>query len=96
MAIILFEANKEKEYELAKPYLYQAMSILEECYSSDKRKEYHIKQYKDFAIFLFRQYGDNTFIDYAYRWVSEYYSSDTTNIKAKKWLDEVKKCLSEL
>lgn len=93
MAIILFEANKNKEYELAKQYLYKAMHILEECYSSDKRKEYHIKQYKDFAIFLYHQYNDNSFLDHAYRWINELYSSDTTNFKVKKWLDDVKKCL---
>lgn len=91
MAIILFEANKEKDYELAKPYLFESMRILEDCYTSDKRKEYHIMKYKDFAIFLKSKYDDNTYIDSAYHWINDLFNSDTTNTRAKKWLEEINK-----
>lgn len=70
-AIILFEANREKNTEEAKKSLYEAMEILEACHKSDKRKVYHAQKYAEFAIFLHERYADNTYLRQAYEWIKE-------------------------
>lgn len=70
-AIILFEANREKNTEEAKRSFYEAMEILEACHKSDKRKVYHAQKYAEFAIFLKERYEDNTYLKQAYKWIKE-------------------------
>lgn len=70
-AIILFEANREKNSEEAQKSLYEAMEILEACYKSDKRKVYHAQKYAEFALYMFDRYTDNKYLQQAYRWIKE-------------------------
>ncbi|MCM1104263.1 MAG: SIR2 family protein [Clostridium sp.] len=70
-AIILFEANREKNTEEAKKSLYEAMEILEACHKSDKRKVYHAQKYAEFAIYMNERYADNTYLRQAYKWMKE-------------------------
>lgn len=70
-AIILFEANKDKNTNDAKVALEEAMSILEKCYLSDKRKVYHAQKYAEFALKYQGKYGDDKYIEQAYCWLNE-------------------------
>ena len=58
-AVILFRANvnlSSKDVTVTST-LQESMHILEECYSSDKRKVYHAKVFADQAIQYSRKYG---------------------------------------
>ena len=68
-AIILFEANKNKHTDAAKDSLVEAMEILERCYESDKRKVYHAQKYAEFAIWIFNEYNETTYLDKALKWL---------------------------
>lgn len=70
-AIILFEANRDKTTIEAKNALMEAMTILAECYKSDKRKVYHAQKYAEFALVFLEKYYDNKYIEQAYFWVEE-------------------------
>jgi len=70
-AIILFEANKEKNSEEAQKSLCEAMEILEACYKSDKRKVYHAQKYAEFALYMSERYSDNMYLQQAYKWIKE-------------------------
>lgn len=91
-AIILFEANKNKNYSEAKPYLKESMDILSSCYTCDKRKEYHLSKYQEFAIYLKTKYGDDSYIHSAIEWAQELYDDENTrNERVKRWLNNLKK-----
>lgn len=70
-AIILFEANRDKTTMEAKTALIEAMSILDECYKSDKRKVYHAQKYAEFALLFLKKYGESIYIEQAFSWVEE-------------------------
>lgn len=70
-AIILFEANRDKTTMEAKTALIEAMSILDECYKSDKRKVYHAQKYAEFALVFLEKYEENIYIEQAFSWVEE-------------------------
>ena len=91
-AIVLFEANKDKNYSEAEPYLKEAMDILSNCYHYDKRKEYHLDKYQEFAIFLKTKYGNGSYISSAYEWAQELYKNENTrNNRVIQWLNNLKK-----
>lgn len=68
-AIILFEANKNKRTDEARKSLEEAMTILADCYQSDKRKVYHAQKYAEFAIIFWVEYANNQFIEQAFMWL---------------------------
>lgn len=55
----------------AKTALIEAMSILDECYKSDKRKVYHAQKYAEFALVFLEKYEENIYIEQAFSWVEE-------------------------
>lgn len=91
-AIILFEANKDKDYSEAEQYLKEAMDILSNCYHCDKRKEYHLSKYQEFAIYLKTKHGDDSYIPLALEWTQELYDNENTrNERVTQWLNNLKK-----
>lgn len=91
-AIILFEANKDKNYSEAEPYLEEAMGILSDCYHCDKRKEYHLSKYQEFAIYLKTKYDNGSYISSAIEWAQELFENENTrNDRVERWLINLKK-----
>jgi hypothetical protein len=89
-AIILFEANKEKKTSLAKEGMDQAMSILQQCFKSDKRRIYHAQKYSEFALFLSRNWNDKSYLVQAREWLEEIIlSGETTSRYSKKLLNDI-------
>lgn len=70
-AIILFEANRDKITMEAKSALMEAMSILDKCYNSDKRKIYHAQKYAEFALVFLEKYEESIYIEQAFSWLEE-------------------------
>ena len=84
-AIILFEANKDKDTDDALQALKEAMAILEQCYTSDKRKIYHAQKYAEFALIFLKKHGEKGFVEKAYRWINELLESkESTSKKTRK------------
>lgn len=70
-AILLFEANKRKKTDLALSKMDEAMSILEDCYTNDKRKVYHAQKYADFALILHKEFKVSKYIEKSISWIKE-------------------------
>ncbi len=70
-AIILFEANKKEKNETGRAKRKEAMSILEKCYSNDKRKSYHANKFAEFAIEILKMDKDPQYIEQASIWINE-------------------------
>lgn len=93
-AIILFEANKDKDTEEAKRTLYEAMEILENCYKSDKRKVYHAQKYAEFAIYIYKSYRNKAYFAQARDWIKELIDTDTSkSYKTKRLYKELTECI---
>lgn len=93
-AIILFEANKNKHTDAAKDSLVEAMEILERCYESDKRKVYHAQKYAEFAIWIFNEYNETTYLDKALKWLQELIrSEESLSFKTKQLYRKLSRCL---
>ena len=90
-AIILFEANKDKNTDEAKESLQEAMRILEECFLSDKRKVYHAQKYAEFALEYQKKYKDDKYIEQAYCWLEELIcKEESMSRKTKKLFSAIK------
>lgn len=87
-AIILFEANKDKNTLEAKNALIEAMSILDECYNSDKRKVYHAQKFAEFSLFFLEKYGDNIYIEQAFSWIESLINNEESMSKKTRLLYE--------
>lgn len=85
-AIILFEANKGKKTDLAKDGMDQAMSILQKCFNSDKRRTYHAQKYAEFALFLARNWDDKSYLVQAEEWLDKIISGEETTSRYSKGL----------
>lgn len=70
-AIITFEANKNSNAIEAKLQIDKAMSILTECYKSDKRKVYHAQKYAEYALFISREFNDGQYLNVAKEWLKK-------------------------
>lgn len=85
MQICKFEANKDKDTDDALQALKEAMAILEQCYTSDKRKIYHAQKYAEFALIFLKKHGEKGFVEKAYRWINELLESkESTSKKTRK------------
>jgi hypothetical protein len=72
-AIILFDANIDKNGSDVRQYLNQSMSILEKCMKDDARKRFHALRYGKQALQYYEKYNDDQSRIYV--------------VKAKEWLD---------
>ena len=67
------------------------MSILENCYLSDKRKVYHAQKYADFALLYFKKYSDNKYIGQAFCWLEELINNkDSMSRKTRNLFERIK------
>lgn len=90
-AIILFEANRDKDTIEARKSLEEAMEILEECYKSDKRKVYHAQKYAEFALEYIKKYGEDTYIEQAFKWLEELIErEESMSRKTRKLYEDIK------
>lgn len=90
-AIILFEANRDKDTVEARKSLEEAMEILEECYKSDKRKVYHAQKYAEFALEYIEKFGENTYIEQAFKWLEELIErEESMSRKTRKLYEDIK------
>lgn len=96
-AIILFEANKRKKTKLAADGLTEAMTILQECFYSDKRKVYHAQKYAEFAVYLSRNWDNHDYLLQAAEWLETIITAkETVSYRSKHLLQEVDKRIREL
>ena len=70
-AIILFEANRGDKSDIGRAKRIEAISILEECYSNDKRKTYHANKFAEFVIDVANTDGNYDYVDKAIKWLDE-------------------------
>lgn len=68
-AIILFEANKSQKTPKAEEGMEEAMQILQQCFSSDKRKVYHAQKYAEFSLFLANEWNNPRYLPKAKEWL---------------------------
>lgn len=73
-AIILFDANINKQGDNIRQYLDQSMAILERCMKDDARKRFHALRFGKQALQYYERYNDDK-------------SQDNIK-KAKEWLDQ--------
>lgn len=95
-AIILFDANIKKDGPDVKQSLDKSMSILQDCYSEDKRKLYHAKKYAEQAIEYYYKYSDNVSNEYltqATKWIVEEISINNWDKSLKSLLRSLKSCM---
>lgn len=85
-AIILFEANKNKDTEESLSGLDEAMHILENCFHSDKRKVYHVQKYAEFALFLMKDKKNDGYIANAEKWLVKLIESNDSSSRYTKYL----------
>lgn len=90
-AIILFEANKGKRTPIAEEGMAKAMSMLQECFHSDKRKVYHAQKFADFALYLAKEWGKKDYLEDAQTWLEQIVASgESQSVRTKNLLDHVR------
>ena len=92
-AIILFEANKDIRSMEAIEEMNHAMSILADCYKSDRRKVYHAQKFAEYAMFLNSELNDSKYLETAMDWID--HIIDTEESKSRYTL-LLRKNLSKL
>lgn len=91
LATILFNVNKNIDTDLAVDRLKEAMSILEKCYKSDKRKIFHATDYANFAIFLAQNRGISDYLDTAKAWINDILEQNEASRQRENKLRELLK-----
>lgn len=93
-AVILFEANKNKDDVNALTGLHDAMKTLEKCYLLNKKKFYHAKKYAEFALYLAKVKNIKDYIEQAIKWLEDDSMYDnTTGANRKDLLKKLKQNL---
>jgi len=94
-AIILFEANKDKRTPIAEEGIAKAMSTLQECFHSDKRKVYYAQKFAEFALYLSEKWGKRDYLIDAQTWLEQIVSTEESqSIRTKKLLNQVRSQLA--
>lgn len=89
-AIILFEANKDKNTKESLSGIDEAMCILEKCFYSDKRKVYHVQKYAEFALFLANSKGNDNYVENAEKWLTKLIlTKESCSKYTKRLLDRI-------
>ena len=91
LATILFNVNKNIDTDPAINRLREAMSILEKCYKSDKRKIFHATDYANFAIFLAQNRGISDYLDTAKAWINDILEQNEASRQRENKLRELLK-----
>jgi hypothetical protein len=91
-AVILFNANIEKNDGSVREQLDKSMQILEKCMKADSRKRFHARIYATQAIQYYGRFNDEKAVSYlktARGWLEEI-------VKSQTWDDESEKSLEKL
>lgn len=91
-AIILFNANIEKNGADVRVELDRSMSILEKCMNNDSRKRFHANVYGSQAIKYFKRYGDEKAKQYlrqALEWLNKEIDHSLWDVETRKIRDEI-------
>lgn len=89
-AIILFEANRDDKSEIGCQKRIEAINILEECYSNDKRKTYHANRFAEFVIVIANDDGNYEYVEKAIKWLTEIVArGENTSWHTKKYLEQL-------
>ena len=91
-AVILFNANIEKNDGNVREQLDKSMLILEKCMNADLRKRFHARIYASQAIQYYGRFNDEKAVCYlktAHNWLDKIVKSNT-------WDDESEKALAKL
>ena len=91
-AVILFNANIEKNDGNVREQLDKSMLILEKCMNADLRKRFHARIYASQAIQYYGKFNDEKAVCYlktAHNWLDKIVKSNT-------WDDESEKALAKL
>lgn len=91
-AIILFNANIEKNGSDVRAELDRSMSILEKCMNNDSRKRFHANVFGSQAIKYFKKYRDEQAIQYlqqALNWLNKEIDHSAWDIETRSIRDEI-------
>lgn len=91
-AIILFNANIEKNGNDVRAELDRSMSILEKCMNNDSRKRFHANVYGSQAIKYFKRYGDERAAQYLHQaldWLNKEIDHSVWDVETRKIRDEI-------
>ena len=91
-AIILFNANIDKDDYDVRAELDRSMSILEKCMTNDSRKRFHANVYGSQAIKYYSRYGDEKAVQYlrqALLWLNREIDHSAWDIETRKIRDEI-------
>ena len=91
-AIILFNANIEKNGNDVRAELDRSMSILERCMNNDSRKRFHANVYGSQAIKYFKRYGDEKakqYLQQAVEWLNKEIDHSVWDVETRKIRDEI-------
>lgn len=98
-AIILFNANIEKDGDEVRDQLDLSMSILDKCMSNDSRKRFHANVYGSQSIKYYNRYRDEKAIRYlqqALEWLNKEIDHSLWDVETRKIRDEIQSLLSLL
>ena len=91
-AIILFNANIEKNGGDVRAELDRSMSILEKCMNNDSRKRFHANVYGSQAIKYYKRYGDDKatqYLNQALEWLNKEIDHSIWDVETRKIRDEI-------
>lgn len=91
-AIILFNANIDKNGNEVRTELDRSMSILEKCMNNDSRKRFHANIYGSQAIKYYKRYGDEKaaqYINQALEWLNKEIDHSVWDVETRKIRDEI-------
>lgn len=95
-AIILFNANIDKNGKGVKSELDRSMAILEKCMNTDSRKRFHANIYGNQAIKYFNKYRDEKsreYLNQALIWLNKVIDHSAWDVDSRRIRDEIKSML---
>ncbi len=91
-AIILFNANIDKNGNEVRAELDRSMSILEKCMNNDSRKRFHANVYGSQAIKYYKKYSDEKadhYLKQALEWLNKEIDHSVWDVETRKIRDEI-------
>lgn len=91
-AIILFNANIDKNGNEVRAELDRSMSILEKCMNNDSRKRFHANVYGSQAIKYYKKYSDEKadyYLNQALEWLNKEIDHSVWDVETRKIRDEI-------
>lgn len=91
-AIILFNANIDKNGNDVRNELDRSMSILEKCMNNDSRKRFHANVYGSQAVKYYKRYGDEKakqYLQQALNWLNKEIDHSVWDVETRMIRDEI-------